>query len=55
MKLFEAKDYDRAVPALQNIIRDYPGTYTELAARTATWGWSMKLRANGRRPWKTIR
>lgn len=32
MKLFEAKDYDRAVPALQEIIRDYPGTYTELAA-----------------------
>ena len=32
MKLFEAKDYDRAVPALQAIIRDYPGTYTELAA-----------------------
>ena len=32
MKLFEAKDYDRAVPALQGIIRDYPGTYTELAA-----------------------
>ncbi len=32
MKLFEAKDYERAVPALQAIIRDYPGTYTELAA-----------------------
>ena len=32
MKLFEAKDYDRAVPALQAIIREYPGTYTELAA-----------------------
>ena len=32
MKLFEAKDYERAVPALQKIIRDYPGTYTELAA-----------------------
>ncbi len=32
MKLFEAKDYERAVPALQKIIRDYPGTHTELAA-----------------------
>ncbi len=32
MKLFEAKDYERAVPALQKIIHDYPGTYTELAA-----------------------
>lgn len=32
MKLFEAKDYEQAVPALQKIIRDYPGTYTELAA-----------------------
>ena len=32
MKLFEAKDYDRAVPALQGIIRQYPGTHTELAA-----------------------
>ena len=32
MKLFEAKEYDRAVLALQEIIREYPGTYTELAA-----------------------
>ncbi|MCH2660196.1 tetratricopeptide repeat protein [bacterium] len=32
MKAFEAKDYATAVPGLQEIIRKYPGTYTELAA-----------------------
>ena len=32
MKFFEAKDYARAVPGLKEIIRNYPGTYTELAA-----------------------
>ena len=32
MKLFEAKDFDRAVPGLEDIIKKYPGTYTELAA-----------------------
>lgn len=32
MKFFEAKNYDKAVPGLQEIIRKYPATYTELAA-----------------------
>jgi TolA-binding protein len=32
MKLFEAKDFDKAVPGLQDLIKKYPGTYTELAA-----------------------
>lgn len=32
MALLEAEDYDGAVAGLQQIIADYPGTYTELAA-----------------------
>ncbi|HIG54867.1 MAG TPA: tetratricopeptide repeat protein [Candidatus Handelsmanbacteria bacterium] len=32
MKFFEAKDFDKAVPGLQDLIKKYPGTYTELAA-----------------------
>ncbi|NKB68674.1 MAG: tetratricopeptide repeat protein [Candidatus Latescibacteria bacterium] len=32
MELFEAKEYENALEALQQIIAQYPGTYTELAA-----------------------